>query len=121
MQPDSDIIKWGLAVEAAQDEYYTGLMERVVDGPQHLSWAPGRKEVMNRAWCICKTPASQRLVRRTGVQPRCFGVALPHSGTGTAVLRPAEHSETQQAMCVPPARGIIWRAVQDLTHFIWRR
>ena len=46
-QPDSDIIKWGLAVEATQDEYYTGLMERVVDGPAHLSWAPGRKEAMN--------------------------------------------------------------------------
>jgi alpha-glucosidase (family GH31 glycosyl hydrolase) len=46
-QPDSDIIKWGLAVDAAGDEYYTGLMERVVDGPQSASWAPGRKEAMN--------------------------------------------------------------------------
>ncbi len=46
-QPDSDIIKWGLAVDAAGGEYYTGLMERVVDGPQSASWAPGRKEAMN--------------------------------------------------------------------------
>jgi alpha-glucosidase (family GH31 glycosyl hydrolase) len=45
--PDSDIIKWGLAVDAARDEYYTGLMERVVDGPQTASWAPGRQEAMN--------------------------------------------------------------------------
>jgi len=27
----------------------------------------------------------------------------------------------QQAMSAPPARGIMWRAVQDLTHFIGRR
>jgi alpha-D-xyloside xylohydrolase len=46
-QPDSDIIKWGLAVAAARDEYYTGLMERVVDGPQAASWAPGRQETLN--------------------------------------------------------------------------
>ena len=46
-QPDNDIIKWGVAVGAAQDEYYTGLMERVVDGPQAVSWAPGRQEAMN--------------------------------------------------------------------------
>src|SRR5712692_8353875 len=42
-QPDSDIIKWGLAVDAGPDEYFTGLMERVVDGPQQASWAPGIK------------------------------------------------------------------------------
>jgi alpha-D-xyloside xylohydrolase len=46
-QPDSDIIKWGLAVEAAKDEYYTGLKERVVDGPQAKTWAPGIKEALN--------------------------------------------------------------------------
>jgi len=27
-QPDSDIVKWGVAGDAASDEYYTGLMER---------------------------------------------------------------------------------------------
>src|SRR5262252_502393 len=46
-QPAADIIKWGLAIDARADEYYTGLMERVVDGPQAASWAPGRSEAMN--------------------------------------------------------------------------
>jgi alpha-glucosidase (family GH31 glycosyl hydrolase) len=46
-QPDSDILKWGLKVEARDDEYYTGLMERVVDGPQRASWAPGLKTAMD--------------------------------------------------------------------------
>lgn len=46
-KPDADIIKWGLAVDAQPDEYFTGLMERVVDGAQQQSWAPGRKEAMN--------------------------------------------------------------------------
>lgn len=36
-----DIKKWGLAIDSAAAEYYTGLMERVVDGPQQASWAPG--------------------------------------------------------------------------------
>lgn len=45
--PDTDIIKWGLAVKAARDEYFTGLMERVVDGPQQASWADGIKTAMN--------------------------------------------------------------------------
>ena len=38
-QPDADIVKWGLAVRAGDNEYFTGLMERVVDGPQQASWA----------------------------------------------------------------------------------
>jgi len=46
-QPDSDIIKWGLEIESAPDEYYTGLMERVVDGPQVRSWEAGIQEAMN--------------------------------------------------------------------------
>jgi alpha-glucosidase (family GH31 glycosyl hydrolase) len=46
-QPDADIIKWGLAVDATKDEYFTGLMERVVDGPQAASWRPAIKEAMN--------------------------------------------------------------------------
>jgi alpha-D-xyloside xylohydrolase len=45
--PSNDIVRWGLAVEARGDEYFTGLMERVVDGPQQASWSPGRKEAMN--------------------------------------------------------------------------
>ena len=40
-KPDADIVKWGLAVDARENEFYTGLMERVVDGPQAASWAQG--------------------------------------------------------------------------------
>jgi len=46
-QPDTGIIKWGLATLVGPDEYFTGLMERVVDGPQAKSWAPGTQEAMN--------------------------------------------------------------------------
>ncbi len=46
-QPNNDITKWGLAIESGADEYYTGLMERVVDGPQQKSWAAGIKEAMD--------------------------------------------------------------------------
>jgi alpha-glucosidase (family GH31 glycosyl hydrolase) len=45
--PAADITKWGLAIEAKPDEYFTGLMERVVDGPQQASWAPGISAAMN--------------------------------------------------------------------------
>jgi len=46
-QPDADIVKWGLAVRAGDDEYFTGLMERVVDGPQQASWATNITAAMN--------------------------------------------------------------------------
>src|SRR5436190_13432855 len=46
-QPATDITKWGLAIAATTDEYYTGLMERVVDGPQAKSWATGIQEALN--------------------------------------------------------------------------
>ncbi len=45
--PDSDIVKWGMTVDAAADEYFTGLMERVVDGPQQASWVRGISQEMN--------------------------------------------------------------------------
>lgn len=45
--PDADIVRWGVALEARPDEYFTGLMERVVDGPQQLSWAQGITNAMN--------------------------------------------------------------------------
>ncbi|HRH41107.1 MAG TPA: glycoside hydrolase family 31 protein, partial [Pyrinomonadaceae bacterium] len=45
--PSNDIKKWGLTIDALSDEYYTGLMERVVDGPQQASWKPGITEGMN--------------------------------------------------------------------------
>jgi alpha-D-xyloside xylohydrolase len=42
-----DIVRGGFAVPAVDDEYFTGLMERVVDGPQQASWAPGISRAMN--------------------------------------------------------------------------
>lgn len=46
-EPSTDITGWGFAVEASRDEYFTGLMERTVDGPQQASWTPGVKPAMN--------------------------------------------------------------------------
>ncbi len=46
-QPSTGVVRWGFAVDAARDEYFTGLMERVVDGPQAASWAPGITQAMN--------------------------------------------------------------------------
>jgi alpha-D-xyloside xylohydrolase len=43
----TDMVKWGFAIDAHADEYFTGLMERTVDGPQQASWAPGIKPAMN--------------------------------------------------------------------------
>lgn len=46
-EPDADILNWGISITANEDEYFTGLMERVVDGPQHVSWAPGIQTAMD--------------------------------------------------------------------------
>lgn len=46
-QPDNDISKWGFSIDSTPQEYYTGLMERVVDGPQAKSWAPGITQAMD--------------------------------------------------------------------------
>ncbi len=46
-QPDTGILKWGISLSANENEYFTGLMERVVDGPQQASWAPGLQASMN--------------------------------------------------------------------------
>ena len=46
-RPDSGIVKWGLALDASANEYFTGLMERVVDGPQTASWAPDISSALN--------------------------------------------------------------------------
>jgi len=32
-EPAAGVIRWGLSIAAARDEYFTGVMERVVDGP----------------------------------------------------------------------------------------
>lgn len=46
-QPDAGILGWGISIAADENEYFTGLMERVVDGPQHASWAPGLQAAMD--------------------------------------------------------------------------
>lgn len=46
-EPSAGVIRWGLRIDAARDEYFTGLMERVVDGPQQASWAPGITAAMD--------------------------------------------------------------------------
>lgn len=46
-EPSTGILRWGFAIDASPQEYFTGLMERVVDGPQQASWAPGIKEAMD--------------------------------------------------------------------------
>lgn len=44
---NNNITKWGLTIGADPAEYFTGLMERVVDGPQTASWASGLTSAMN--------------------------------------------------------------------------
>jgi alpha-glucosidase (family GH31 glycosyl hydrolase) len=46
-RPAEGITGWGFALESAANEYYTGLMERVVDGPQQASWRPGITEALD--------------------------------------------------------------------------
>jgi len=46
-RPSTGVVRWGFAFDAARDEYFTGLMERVVDGPQAASWAPGITQAMD--------------------------------------------------------------------------
>lgn len=45
--PADGILKWGFSVDADSDEYFTGLMERTVDGSQTTSWQPGLKTALN--------------------------------------------------------------------------
>src|SRR5262249_17531957 len=42
--PNTGVLKWGVSISTGPHEHFTGLMERVVDGPQQNSWAPGRRE-----------------------------------------------------------------------------
>ncbi len=46
-EPDSGIVKWGFNIAATDEEYFTGLLERVVDGDQEESWKKGIKRAMN--------------------------------------------------------------------------
>jgi len=46
-EPNVGIVRWGLAMDATANEYFTGLMERVVDGPQAKSWATNITAALN--------------------------------------------------------------------------
>lgn len=46
-EPDEDILGWGFSLAATDEEYYTGLFERTVDGPQERSWDEGIDTAMN--------------------------------------------------------------------------
>jgi len=39
--------KWFININATQDEYFSGIFERVVDGPQNNSWAKGIQAALN--------------------------------------------------------------------------
>ncbi|MFW6043515.1 MAG: glycoside hydrolase family 31 protein [Marinilabiliaceae bacterium] len=45
--PSDDILEWGLGVSATENEYFTGLFERTVDGNQKESWKEGIETAMN--------------------------------------------------------------------------
>ena len=44
---DTIPVKWHLNTEASGDEYFTGALERVVDGPQNASWREGIETAMD--------------------------------------------------------------------------
>lgn len=46
-EPSTGIRRWGTSIGAVADEYFTGIMERVVDGPQQATWAAGRTEALD--------------------------------------------------------------------------
>ncbi|NBB76109.1 MAG: hypothetical protein GVY02_01910, partial [Bacteroidetes bacterium] len=47
INPDSGIVRKGITIAADADESFYGLMERVVDGDQSLSWQPGLEEAID--------------------------------------------------------------------------
>lgn len=46
-QPSTGIIRWSFSTDCSAPEYFTGLMERLVDGPQQETWKPGRTEALD--------------------------------------------------------------------------
>ena len=44
---NDDILKWGINIKASDNEYFTGLYERTVDGNQKNSWKKGVTEAMD--------------------------------------------------------------------------
>ncbi len=45
--PSAGILGWGFHLSASEDEYFTGLLERVVDGHQKESWKKGIETAMD--------------------------------------------------------------------------
>ena len=45
--PDVDIQKWGFGLSACENEFFTGLFERTIDGNQTESWKQGIETAMN--------------------------------------------------------------------------
>jgi len=45
--PEDDILEWGFGIAAEENEYFTGLYERTVDGNQRESWKEGIAEAMD--------------------------------------------------------------------------
>lgn len=45
--PDIDILKWGFGLSASENEFFTGLFERTIDGNQTESWKQGIETAMN--------------------------------------------------------------------------
>lgn len=46
-EPNDGILKWGFSISAKPAEFFTGLMERTVDGPQQYSWRAGISQGLN--------------------------------------------------------------------------
>lgn len=44
---EKEILKWGMGISASDDEYFTGLFERTVDGDQTESWKEDIETAMN--------------------------------------------------------------------------
>ena len=68
--PGTDIVRWGFAIDAYPTEHFTGLMERVVDGPQQRSWQPGLTTAMDlrgqKVEMLEHRRAEQAVVRHPG-------------------------------------------------------
>ena len=47
VKDQSKATQWFININATQDEYFTGIFERVVDGQQNNSWAKGIETAMN--------------------------------------------------------------------------
>ncbi len=89
-EPDDDITGWGISVAAEEDEYFTGLMERVVDGDQDNSWRPGITEAMNlRGQTVeMKVQHTVALYAPFFISSRGYGLFTHGTGIGSYTFPP---------------------------------